>query len=420
VVVSRKNRTGTAILRANISLGGDGKAPAAIQLLQAGVNVTDHYGEGNGGEFVFDSVAAAMVMQAFQDDGIGRLYADWNHGSLPKPGFPPPTREQGASSCSFVPAVDAMGNLIADDIQWTDDGRSDVEGGKYNLFSPAFTWGFGDDGICRPTKLVNFALVNLAGLKNIKPLMAAMSALNTDERTATMDFEKLYNETKVQLETANARIRTLEGTGSHVVALSMAAGVKPDAADADRVVAVTGLATLRSSLLREVGAETPDAALGAVKGLVALRSEVFGISGQKTPEEAVVALKSMKADAGELVTLKAQIENDKVVALRAELDTTWSTAVSAFKLTPAQKESEEAALLAISGGKVTRAVVDAAKLRVATLTAAVVGGAGTTQPETGAGLLTEEDKLLQKASGGRYTLDQIAQFKKDRLTAGRA
>lgn len=417
--MSRKNRTGTAILRASIPLSGEGKAPAAITLLKPGVNATDHYGEGDCGEFVFDGVAAAMVMQAFQDDGHGRLFADWNHGSLPRPGFPPPTREQGASSCSFVPTVGDDGSLIADDIEWTDEGAADVVGGKYNLFSPAFSWGFSDDGICRPTKLVNFALVNLAGLKGIKPLMAASAAAITAQET-DMEFEKLYNETKAQLDVATKRIATLESNGTHVVALSMAAGVKPDAVESDRLTAVTGLATLRSSILRATGAETPDAAVAVVSGLVALRSEVLGISGQKTPEEAVIALKSLKSNSDELVTLKAQIETDKVTALRAELDGTWTSAVTALKLSPADKEKEEAALLAISGGKVTRAVVDAAKLRVASLTSQVAGGGGTPQPATGAGLLTEEDKALQRASGGRYTLEQIATFKKDRLTAGRA
>lgn len=410
--MSRRNRTGTSVLRSSVSLGGDGKAPTSITLLKPGVNRTDHYGEGDGGEFTFDGIAAAMVMQAFQGDDHGRIFADWNHGSIPRPGFPPPTREQGASSCSFIPVIGDDGSLIASDIEWTDEGRADVEGGTYNLFSPAFEWAFCDDGVCRPSRLVNFALVNLAGLKGIKPLMAAMSAVN-NERTTEMDYEKLYNETKGQLETANARIRTLEGAGSHVVALSMAVGVEPTAPEADRVSAVKGLVALRSSLLKSTGAETPETAIGAVSGLVTLRSEVFEITGQKTPEQAVAAVRALKAHSDELIPLKEKIKQDEIVALRTELDNVWAGAIKELKLPPGKKDAAEASILAMAGGQVTRAAVDGAKTFVSMLSAQVVGGDGTPQRETNASLLTEEDKAVARMMGN--TPEQVAAFKKQRL-----
>jgi len=393
-------------------LGGDGKAPTSIVLLQPGVNRTDHYGEGDGGEFMFDEVAAAMVMQAYRDQGVQRLYADWNHGSIHRPGFPAPTREQGASPCSFVPVIGDDGSLIADDIQWTDDGRADVEGGAYNLFSPAFQWSFGDDGACRPSRLVNFALVNLAGLKGIKPLLAAMSAVNS-ERTPDMDYEKLYNETKASLDAANKRIAALEGNGSHVVALSMAIGLEPSVPEAERVSAVKGLVALRSSLLKSTDAETPEAAIGAVTGLVALRSQVFEITGEKTPEKAIGTLRALKAHSEELIPLKEKIKKDELAALRSELDSVWAGAVKELKLPPGKKDAAEASILAMSGGQITRAAVDGAKTFVSMLSAQVVGGDGTPQAETGASLLTEEDKAVARMMGN--TPEQVAAFKKSRL-----
>ncbi len=416
--MGRKNRTGTAILRASIALA-EGKAPTSFVLLKAGVNSSDHYGEGDGGNFVFDEVAAAMVMQSFSTDGRPRLYGDWNHGSLQ----PRATREQGAACCSFVPVIDIDGNLIADDIEWTDEGRADVESGAYNLFSPAFAWGFsgeGDGFACRPTKLINFALVNLAGLKDIQPLMAAASAAIAAQEN-DMEFEKLYNETKAvlettkaSLETANARIRSLEGNGSQIAAMSMAIGLKPEAPDAERVTMLSGLVALRADVLKTTGAETPEAARAAITGLVALRSQVFSITGTTAPEAAVASLQVMKETSERVVELEAGIERDKVAALTSEWAGVWTGAVDAGKVTPADVEARKSSLLAVAGGKVTRAAIDAAKMMVGGSAPIVEMGAGHGQPASGASLLTEEDREVWRQMGGpnaRYTLEDVAKFK---------
>lgn len=409
-------------MRASISLSGDGKAPTSIVLLRKGVNASDHYGEGNGGEFIFDDISAAMVMAKFAADGRSRLYGDWNHGMR----VPNATREQGASCCSFVPAIDADGNLIADDIQWTEDGRADVEGRVYNLFSPYFSWAWGDDLVCRVTGLVNFALVNLAGLKGIPELMAAASALTTEnERTPAMDFEKLYNDTKRDLDAANARIRTLESAGTQMTALSMAIGVKVDAPEAERSAALSatvgGLVALRSSILKETGADAPEAAIAAVRGMVALRSEVSSITGQTAPEGMVGALRALKINADKAATLQTQIDEQQTAALTAEFAAVLDGAVKDLKVPPGKRAEVEQSVLRmakVNDGKITREAVDGAKIFVSMLSAQVVGGNGTPQPKTGTTTLSAERLEIARQFGRKPEDIQAYESKRATGTPG--
>jgi phage I-like protein len=375
--VIERHRHGTAYLSADISLGSDGKAPTEIRLLKYGENDSDY------GPFVFDEVAAALVMASFDQKGIPRLYADWNHEMIPKFDGERITREQGMSSCSFVPEV-RNGELWASGIEWSQAGREDVESKHYNLFSPAFKYDYGDDGKCRPRKLINFALVNLAGLNGIAPLMAAMA--KTEE--TQMEFERLYNEIKPQLEAANARIKALEGAGGEVVALSAAVGLGGDAPSPTRLAAVQGLVTLRASVLK--------------------------ITGQETPEGAIGALQAMKVNADKVAVLEAKIEADQTVALRAALDAVWEAPMKDGRLPPADKDEVEASLLGLTGGKVTPAVIAAAKVNVAKLTSKV----SMTQTKAPAGGVTLSPERIAIARQMGRDIKEVEAYEVKRLAAG--
>jgi phage I-like protein len=360
--VIQRNRSGTALCKADISLSAEGKAPTEIRLLKYGENESDY------GPFVFDELAAALVMASFGTKGISRIYADWNHEMLPKYEGERISREQGKSSCNFVPEV-RSGELWASDIQWTEKGREDVESHEYNLFSPAFRYDFSeDDGLCRPRKLLNFALVNMAGLNGIAPLIAAMAK----HEETDMEFEKLYNETKIQLEAANAKIKTLEHAGGEVVALSAALGLRGEVGpNSDRLSTVQGLVTLKASVFKIAGQDTPETAIAALQGLATLRTSVLKIAGQDTPEGAIAALQAMKTNSEKVVALEAKLEADTATALTAELAAVFEPAMKDGRLPPADKVELETVLLDFTGGKVTPKVIAAAKTAVAKLSAKV-------------------------------------------------
>lgn len=351
-------------LAADIQLRDDGKAPTEIRILRAGLNETDR-----GYPILFDDVAAAMVMEAFRVDGKPRLYADWNHGMLPSEDGTPPTRESGASSCSFVPEI-RDGELWAADIEWTAKGRADVEGREYNLFSPAFPPWTDEEGNVRPKKLINFALVNLAGLRNIEPLLAASAdVLGTKETTMTAEEITRLTARNTELETENKTLRLA----------------------ATEVASLTGVLALGGSAGATERADT-------VRGLVTLRAEVLRATGETTNEGAVAALRSIKDQAAKATALEAQIEADRATALRAELDVVWALAAKEGKLPPGEIKEEEESLTQFTGGKVTRAVVDAARRRVEKLGARVVrAGEGERGNGTDAVIaLTASEKELAK------------------------
>lgn len=414
-----RKRSGIVGLKAAIDLAS-GKAPTSFVLLKYGPNESDY------GCFTFDEIAAAMVMTAFRDKGNGRLYADWNHGSVRMPGDPIPTREQGKSPCSFVPIVDNAGNLIASDIQWTDKGREDVESGDYNLFSPAFAWTWGDDDVCRPCELINFALVNAAGLNNIQPLLAASAAANAIKET-TVDYERLYNEEKArvvvltgELTTARNELNSARVASSDVVALGAAVGIRAEAPNAERLTAVSGLVALKGSILKTTGAETPEAALTTITGLVALRADVLKVTGKGTIDEAIGVIEGNKTKAEGYDKLAAESAEREVAALTAQLKAALDRGEAEGKIVKATRDLWEDDALAHGGGKpsVKGIAKLTAKIDASPKVVTMVGDpTAPRQPVvTGGGLLTDTRIAIAKQMG-RKVEDVVAYENKKATTS---
>jgi len=317
----RHLKSGVLGLKAAIHLSADKKAPTEITLLHHGINQSDY------GPILFDAQAADMVMSEFRRKGIPRLFADWNHGTIPTQGGPPPTREQAKSSCSFVPMVNAAGDLIASDIRWTEKGRADVESEEYGLFSPAFV-PVCDGDICRPGKLVNFALVNRAGLDGIEPLLAAYAAALTEENQ--MEYEKLYNEEKARNAALSAELATARTASTEVLALGAAIGMV-SAPNAERVTALTSLVTFKVDVLKLTGKDDLSEALGVLEG--------------------------NKAKAAGYDALKAESDQREITALTAKLDAAIERGVKELKIAPAVKDMWREDALAHGGGKPTEAAI---------------------------------------------------------------
>ncbi len=347
-------------LKAAVHLSADKKAPTEITLLRHGMNDSDY------GPILFDAQAADMVMGEFRRKGIPRLFADWNHGTIPTPGGPPPTREQAKSSCSFVPMVNAAGDLIASDIRWTEKGRADVESEEYGLFSPAFV-PVCDGDTCRPGKLVNFALVNRAGLDGIAPILAAYAA--SLEKESNVEYEKLYNEEKARVVALTAELATARAASADVLALGAAIGMV-SAPNADRVATLTSLVTLRTDVLKLAGKDNVAEALGVLEG--------------------------NKSKAAGFDALKAESEQRDLLALSAKLDATIDRGIKELKIAPAVKDMWRDDALAYGGGKPTEAGITklAAKIDASPAYGTPVGGGPVQKPNGAVSSDPRMDRLM--------------------------
>lgn len=319
-----KARAGTKplFLRALITLSAAG-APSEVRLLQFGRNESDY------GPITFDEIAAAQVMQDYREKGIARLYADWNHGMYPLDGSRP-TREEAKSCCSFIPEV-RNGELWATQIIWTDKGREDVESGDYNLFSPAFSFVIGDDGELRPRALLNFALVNDAGLNGIQPLIAAGAADVNGNGGDTMDpKDQKITELETRIKAIMAENDTLRGS-------------------ALEVAGITGVLALAATAGADVRAE-------AVKGLVAFRTEVMTLTGQDSVAGARGVVQGWKSKAEGYDKLAAEKAEGETAALEKEIGEVITLASKDGKLgfEPAKHDERKAQALAIGNGKPTK------------------------------------------------------------------
>lgn len=359
-MANQHHRSGILGLRAAIDLSSDRKAPTEITLLRHGVNASDY------GPILFDAQAADMVMSEFKRKGIPRLYADWNHGMIPVPGGAVPTREQAMSSCNFVPVINAAGDLVASDIRWTEKGRSDVESGEYALFSPAFVPTY-DGDICRPKALVNFALVNRAGLDGIEPLLAAYAA--SLEKESNVEYEKLYNEEKARVVALTSELAAARTASTEVLALGAAIGMV-SAPNAERVATLTSLVTLKGDVLKLTGKDNVAEALGVLEG--------------------------NKTKAAGYDALKAESEQRDLLALTAKLDATIERGVKELKIAPAVKDLWREDALAYGGGKPTEAGITklSAKIDASPAYGTPVGGGPTQKPNGTVSTDPKMDRLM--------------------------
>lgn len=358
-----KGKTGTTRLSAK---GGgtsliltDGKPPAEFRIFRAGVNDSDY------GPITFDDIAAAMVMQNAREKG-NPFYFDFNHGMTVEGA----TDEQGKSAGNFNIEV-RNGELWAIDCMYTENGGERLASREYNLFSPAFRWIADETGTCRVFQLLNVAFVNLAGLDGLQPLAAASSAVGATRDEETDMSPEEIQKLKDRCDRVDAENVTLRAAAHEVVALS-------------------GTLALGSNATpRELGT--------AVTGLLALRGEVRKITGQDTDEKAVAALQAIAAKAGRTDAAEAQIGEVQASTAKSQFDAVLDGASQAGKLPPADRAKLEASILALTGGKITPAAIEAAKTNVSLLSARVATGGGTDAAANGSTVLPQE---LRANTGG--------------------
>jgi len=131
--------------------------PTEFRIFKAGANQTTK------GTTLFDEKAAAMVMAAYQAQGVD-LMIDLEHGALDAP-----IRSDSPDARGWFKLELRAGELWAVDVKWNPDGARRLSEKTQRYTSPAF---YADEDM-RVTELINVALVAMPATHHAAPLVAA-------------------------------------------------------------------------------------------------------------------------------------------------------------------------------------------------------------------------------------------------------
>jgi phage I-like protein len=261
-----------------------------------GVNETEN------GTFVFDDVAAAAVMAAYEKWGVD-LSIDLEHQMLAE-AAPDPTARDARGWCKLELRAD--GSLWAVQVSWTPDGAARLSEKRQRYVSPAFEI---DPKTKRVTKIVNVAITAMPATHNTPALVAASAGGPMDPKQVAAALDALISgDTEKCAELLKGIIAT-------------AAGADPDAATED---APPPAGDGGADEATEAAAAAPAApgAPGAaqtsedeVKATVAAASKLLRLSGKHSIVEAVGDAETWRKSHLELET-----ERQRLAAERATLE----------------------------------------------------------------------------------------------------
>jgi phage I-like protein len=356
-------KRGTAALSASAlyELAVGDQPPTEFRIFGKGDNTSEK------GTFVFDDVAAEMVMSKWAERGVPMGF-DYEHQSVQEPPIVAP------AAGWFTPQV-RDGELWATDIRWTPKAADHLVSKEYRLFSPAFGFEEMPDGRMRVTKLINVALTNNPALHNIEPLVAAKDKHMDEEEAKQLraDLAASREECKrlvAQLKERDEEMRKLKSKSDH---------------DEDDM-----------------------------KATAALRDEVKTVTGKGDAADQIGTLRALKqrADAGD--TAVAKLREIEQKGRNTEFTTLLDGAFKDGKISPAQRKDYWEKLY-VSDGNVSD--VGVAHLKAWLPTANVQVNLKETALREGGGQVfsKDEEKVMERM--GITTPEQREKFQKMRLGA---
>jgi phage I-like protein len=250
------------------------------------------------GTFVFSRASADSVMAQYRDRG-NPLMGDYEHMSLQVPPVVAP-----ASISEATPEIreTPLGpELWVVNVQWALPAAQHLRNKEYRLISPAFS--HTDEG--EILSLVNIALTNLPATYGLQPLVAAKDDGDKPKET------EMATTTCAECATKDQEIGGLKAQ-------------------------LTALAFDKESLTSRLKA-FEDKDEDQMKASQALSASLTELTGKADRTEQLAVLTAHKAQAGQFVTLKAQVDSDKVTKLTAEYTEKADKAVKAGILPPATK-----------------------------------------------------------------------------------
>lgn len=336
-------------------------APTEFRIFRAGANPSDK------GTFIFDEIAAASVMRAFAKK-ITPLTMDYEHMVAADPPIPAP-----ASCSSWVPEV-RNGELWATRCNWTTKAKTAIEDREYTRFSPLFR---NDPKTKRILSIINCTLTNTEALDGVDTLVAASTTASGVVAMKTVNCKLCNKSLKVATESGEE--------GDEVMCTA-------------HPVMLTALSALG---LRGKGEHE---VVEALTSLQSFQAQAVALTGKATAAEALGVLAAWKANDGQIAALTAQVEEQKTIKLRAEIDTLVKAAVDEGKIAPQGRAMTKIAddmlakYLAFTGGKITDVVMTSLRAELGGLSK-IVSTTATTQAEGGAIALTADEKMMAAQMG---------------------
>jgi len=335
-----------------VPLDLQGQAPPRLRIVPAGkVELRDK-------REPFEVTPAAMtaMIESFNGDGVD-LVIDWEHKTL--------TGER-APAAAWIKGLEAAADGLYASVEWTSDGRADVEGGKYRYHSPVFRL---DPKTRQPQRLMHAGLTNTPAIKGLAPLLAAkygeseileLRDFTTEERKkaaaegAAMPDGSFPIMNRQDLENAVhdiGRANDPEAAKKHIIARAKALNCM-DLLPADwpgSTKKMDGGKPMKKEMLKLLGfpeaEDKPDQEVLALVSdrfkLVAALPEIATALGLEKPAEATPAqikgaILALKQGQEQLTTLHTEVAALKAENAQGKAQKEVDETLAAKKITPAQ------------------------------------------------------------------------------------
>lgn len=253
----------------------DGKAPGAFRIFRAGENPSTK------GTYLFDESSQAACMAYQTKRGMDTM-VDYEHASRYATFATDPQKAGRAAAWCRLECKN--GELWATKVDWTAAGRDAVETKEQRFFSPVF-------GYNRETMVVgecvSIGLTSTPALDNLQPLAAKNDGLPPEPNVTAEELKQF------------------------LASLSKQMALKSDAGVIDVQLAVAELVQGRDKLFAALSATSVSDAVGKIEGL--------------------------KANGARVAELTASIAKTEADAKKTRVGTLIEAALTANKVTPAQK-----------------------------------------------------------------------------------
>ncbi len=328
-----------------------GQAPPRLRILPAGrVELRD-----SREAFEVRPADMARLIEVFTGDGVD-LVIDWEHRSL---------SGERAPAAAWMKGLEAEPDGLYARVEWTPQGRADVESGSYRYHSPVLRL---DPETRRPLKLLHAGLTNTPAIKGLPELLAAkygeeaeilvMKNYSSDERAQMakngqampdgsfpiVDREDLKNAVQ-----SAGRAQDPAAAKKHIMARAKAMGMM-DMMPADwtkkmeegkpmmnRLLGLPGLTVLKADATEDEIIAALTVRLELAEALPEI-AQAAGLAATATAAQVKGAVLALKQGTEQFADLQREVTALKAESAQGKAQKLVDEALAAKKITPAQRD----------------------------------------------------------------------------------